>query len=99
MPVVDDDQLVKTLLTGGTHPAFRPGIGVRSTNRCMDHFDVLRSKSLIKGRRKLGIPIMEEVAKGWCSVFKRPTKLARLLCDLAGRWMLSATSDVDAARA
>ena len=42
MPFVEDEQLVEALPADGAYPAFRVGIGVRSANRGMDHFDVLR---------------------------------------------------------
>lgn len=59
MPFVDNDEMVETLLTDGTNLAFCISIGVRSANRCVDHFDVLHSKNAIKRRSELCVPIME----------------------------------------
>ena len=66
MPIVDDDEKVEALLTDRPNPAFCISIGVRSANRCVDHFDVLRSKDAIKGGSELCVPIMEQVANSRC---------------------------------
>jgi hypothetical protein len=60
-----------------------------------DYFDVLCSKALTEGGGELRIPIIEAMAIGWRWVFNHPAKLARLLGNSAGGWMLNAASDVD----
>jgi len=59
MPFIDDDEVVEAFLTHGANPAFRVSIGVRSANRCTDHFHVSGSKDPIKSRGEFGVPIME----------------------------------------
>ena len=47
----------------------------------MDHFDLLRSKHLIKGGKKFCVVIMEQTANGWLSVFEFPAELPSMLRD------------------
>jgi len=95
MPFVDGNQLIKAFLWDGANPASRISIGIRSTNRCANHLDVLCSKDLIKGCGELGVPIMEQVLKSWWLVFKRPAQLAGLLSNPTGGWMFSTASNVN----
>ena len=87
MTVVDDEQVVETFLSDGTYPTLGKRIGIRRPNGRADHFDLLRGKHLIESGRKFGVAIMEQIAKGWLSVFEFPAELSGLLRDPCGSWM------------
>ena len=99
MPFIDDDEVIEALLTDRANPAFCISIRIWMANRCMDDFDALCGKDLIKSRDELRVPLMEQVAKGWRTFFESPTQLARLLRDPGGGWMLGTPCEMDTARA
>lgn len=97
MTFVQDEEVVETLLTNRTHPAFSKRIGIRSSNGDADDFDLLCSKHLIEGSRNFGIVIMKEIANCWLSVFECPAELAGLLRDPSGGGMFGTIDEMDAA--
>ncbi len=97
MTFVQDEEVVETLLTNRTHPAFGKRIGIRGSDGGTDDFDLLCSKHLIEGSRKFGIVIMKEIANRWLSVFECPAELAGLLRDPSGGGMCGTTDHMDAA--
>ena len=97
MTLVDDEQVVETLLTDRTHPACGKRIDIRGSNGCVNDFDLLCSKYLIEGGRKFGIVTMKEIANGWRSLFEFPAELPGLLRDPNRNWVFGSASDMDTA--
>ena len=95
MTLVDDEQLVQTLGSRGSNPALRMRIRVWRACRCKDDFNAFGAENGIKGVRQLAVPIVNEKAQTWLTVFHLPHKLSGLLRYPAAIQIRRAPSEMD----
>jgi hypothetical protein len=86
MSLSKNQDLVQALLARRADPAFRERIRIWRLDRRADDRDTLRSEYGIEGRRKLGVPVVEQEADGHCSVLDLPTETTRVLRHPRRRW-------------
>ena len=95
MALVDDEQLVQTLGSRGSNPALRMRIRVWRACRCKDDFNAFGEENGIKCVREFAVPIVNEKAQTWLTVFQIPRKLSGLLRYPAPRRIRRAAGKMD----
>jgi hypothetical protein len=79
MSLIEDQELIQAFLSYRTHLTFGKRVGIGCSIRGQDSLDTFRRKDGFKGARELGIPILDEKADRWHSVWELPQQLAGLL--------------------
>ena len=95
VPLIEDQDLVKTRLAYRPHPAFRERISFGRLKGCLNNFDAFGDKDRVERGREFRIPIVDEVTIGLRAIFQFPDELARLLGHPMGTRMSRAASQVD----
>src|SRR5260221_14446130 len=79
MALVQNQQVIQTLLANRTHPSLSNCIGLGSMKGRQDAFEALRNKDGVEGYRELGITVMNEKAHGNGFITEPPQELTGLL--------------------
>ena len=80
MTLVEDQNLVQSLLSNRANPAFGEGIRIGSPHRSPNYCHILRCQDRIEGRCELGVAIMNQEADWDITILDLPTQVTRLLC-------------------
>ena len=85
VPWSDDQQVIETLASGGSDPALREGVRVRSPDRGAHDLGTDRSPDIIEGPRELGVAVTDQVTHAASGLVQGRRRVAGLLGDpLAG---------------
>jgi hypothetical protein len=81
---IEDQQVIQAFFPDAAHPPLSIGVGIWCMIGGQHVFDSFGGKHHIKGRRKLGITVVQEKAHGSPLVLQLPHQLARLLTSPIG---------------
>lgn len=97
MAFAQDQELVQTLLSNRTNPAFGERIRIGSPHWRPDDRNILRCEDRLEARRELGVTIVDQEAHGEHAILNLPTELPRLLSHPRTGRVSRAAGQMDAA--